>query len=195
MRSPLRKFPADARALVPAALLCVIACRDERAVLVLSGGSDAGRTDADVATGLRVVVSPNKVIRQISPLIYGFHLPDGPSIQAVDYTGLRPTLLRVPGFRPTTYNWELNASNGGVSWCSENASAIGPAQPLGFVDAAAETAEQLGATLVIPVPIGTHVAGDTKVSALPLRSADVTGRSPMLTLPALSVSLLHSPSR
>lgn len=137
------------------------ACRDERAVLVLpTAADDAGTGDDAASDEIRVVVSANMVLREISPLIYGFHFPDGPSIEAVDYLGLRPTLLRIPGFRPVTYNWELNVSNGGVSWCSENGQAIGPTDPLGFVTAAAETASKLGATLAVTVPMSDFVSAD-----------------------------------
>jgi len=181
--------------------LCPVSCRDERAVLVLPAGSDdAGFGDAPSENGVRVVVNVNAVIREISPLIYGFHLPDGPSIEAVDYLALRPTLLRVPGFRPVTYNWEINATNGGSSWCNENGQASGPAEPLGFVAAAAETASKLGATLAVTVPMSDFVSADTNGGSGPPGCSGDVRKTPnhlmtrfVSNVPAASAALGASP--
>lgn len=161
MTLPHNKFVAVAIAslcLTAAGLMA--ACRDERSVLAFGG--DAGSEDASVNAGLNVVVDVTKIVSQISPLIYGFHFPD--SVQSeVDYAALRPTLLRVPGFRPTTYNWEINATNGGISWCNENGGAMSLDETTaGLVDAGAAIAAKLGAALLITVPIGDHVAADTR---------------------------------
>ncbi len=128
------------------------ACRDEQPVLLLhDAAKEAVVVEVDTANSLG----------PISPLIYGFHIPDGPALDPLDYETLRPSLLRFPGFRATTYNWEINASNGGRSWCNENGSFFSDrSQPAAALLDVANLARRLGAALVVAVPIGDHVAGD-----------------------------------
>ncbi len=57
---------------------------------------------------LKVEVNPLKVIRAISPYVYG--------INAQNLGSTKATVRRLGGNRGSVYNWELNASNAGHDW-------------------------------------------------------------------------------
>ncbi|MDX2023772.1 MAG: glycoside hydrolase family 44 protein [Deltaproteobacteria bacterium] len=170
-----------------------IGCRDERPVLSLRD-SDAGVLDGSASGELSVTVDVTKVVGEISPLIYGFHFPDS-APSDLDYDAIRPALLRVPGFRPTTYNWEINANNGGISWCNENGGAMSlDDTSAGLIDVGAAVATKLGATLVITVPIGDHVAADTKGGSGPPGCTGDVRKSPNYLTTRFIANLPAAPS-
>ncbi len=120
---------------------------------------------------VQLVVRSDQDLHPISPLIYGVN---GNATACAD-VNLRPGVCRLGGNRWTAYNWENNASNAGVDYCSENDGYLDasstPAKPV--VDAIAAAASRGAATLVT-VPILDYVAADKNGgSAPPACSGDV----------------------
>ena len=120
---------------------------------------------------VQLVVRSDRDLHPISPLIYGVN----GDARACQNANLRPGLCRLGGNRWTAYNWENNASNAGVDYCSQNDGYVdassSPAKPV--VDAIAAAASNGAATLVT-VPILDYVAADKNGgSAPPACSGDV----------------------
>lgn len=124
------------------------------------------------ASDIQLSVRSDAEVYPISPLIYGLN----GSTETCGDAGVRPGICRLGGNRWTAYNWETNASNAGVDYCSQNdgyLSASGaPAQPV--VDALVAAAG-IGAATLITIPILDYVAADRNGgSAPPGCSGDVT---------------------
>jgi len=110
---------------------------------------------------LAIQVSPAKVIRPISPLVYGING------QKVEDSGA--TLRRLGGNRATGYNWETNASNAGNDY--HHTSDEWGCTVLGFhdcdvpgaqmVDFAAENRKE-GRETILTIPMVDYVTADKK---------------------------------
>jgi len=80
--------------------------RERAAAATVDAAEEAAAAAAGTEGGaLAVTIAPSKVIRPISPYVYGLNA------QRVEDTGA--TLRRLGGNRATGYNWENNASNAG----------------------------------------------------------------------------------
>lgn len=144
-------------------------CETRRTVLVANGAPD-GAADEPPADGggdgpnpgsrsLRFAVRPGQVIGAISAGIYGMEYASasGTATQAD-----RPGLIRFGNLCwGSTYNWETNAGNGGITWCFENGAAYrSNAAPGDGILQLAEVAGGLGATAFMQIPLLDYVAAD-----------------------------------
>jgi len=110
---------------------------------------------------LRFEIAPSKVVRPISPYVYGINAQ-----RAAD-TGT--TVRRLGGNRGTVYNWELNASSAGNDWqhlnddwpCSNMGYTNCDKPGMQYVDFALESRKS-GAEAVVEVPMIDWVAADKK---------------------------------
>jgi hypothetical protein len=110
---------------------------------------------------LRFEVATGKVVRPISPYVYGINAQ-----RAAD-TGT--TVRRLGGNRGTVYNWELNASSAGNDWqhlnddwpCSNMGYKNCDKPGMQYVDFALES-KKSGAEAIIEVPMIDWVAADKK---------------------------------
>jgi mannan endo-1,4-beta-mannosidase len=119
---------------------------------------------------LRAEVTPGKVIRQISPYVYGVNS------QKID--SARPAVRRTGGNRGTGYNWENNASNAGNDYqhsndewsCTvfgyKNCNEPG-AQMLDF----AADNRQAGVESLVTIPMVDYVSADKKGAVAPTEAA------------------------
>lgn len=106
-------------------------------------------------------VSPGKVVRPISPYVYGINAQ-----RAAD-TGT--TVRRLGGNRGTVYNWELNASSAGNDWqhlnddwpCTNMGYKNCDKPGMQYVDFALESKKD-GTEAIVEVPMIDWVAADKK---------------------------------
>ncbi len=115
-----------------------------------SGGS-AGTPPAEV----QLEVSPTEAHRAISPLIYGVN---GTTLAS----SMKATVVRFGGHDSPAYNWEINATNGGRLRGYANRTMTGGDEPGAAAKAVIDQAANNGATAILTVPIGDHVAADGK---------------------------------
>jgi hypothetical protein len=131
-----------------------------RAKTLAAASKDAQANMAPVEAGdLTFEVDAGKVIRPISPFVYGINS------QKDDDSGV--TVRRMGGNRQTGYNWETNASNAGSDY--NHQSDEWPCTVLGykdcgvpgaqFVDFAKEN-KGLGAETLATIPLVDYVAAD-----------------------------------
>lgn len=147
----------DARSLRWLAALALLALGCER------------ETRADTPAPLAVEVDTRAPSRPISPYIYG--------INGLDHTTAMEgviTLLRFGGTRASTYDWENNASNAGHDYPPNqndgylSESTAPGAAVLHYLDRAAD----LGAAVLVTVPMLGHVAADRRADGDVGRSPD-----------------------
>lgn len=157
----------------------LLACHQDRPLFVIQGPSsedagateEAGAVDASGPLTIRVRTTAG-VQRPISVDIYGYHFPDGAG-GASERCSCRPSLLRAPGFRVSTLNWENGACNGGTSWCSENSAFFASTeQPGDAITRQLDKALGIGAHLILTIPIGDYVAADRLGSSSPQDGCD-----------------------
>jgi hypothetical protein len=110
---------------------------------------------------LRFELAPGKVVRTISPFVYGINA------QRASDTGT--TLRRLGGNRGTVYNWELNASSAGNDWqhlnddwpCTNMGYKNCDQPGMQYVDFALES-KKSAAEAIVEVPMIDWVAADKK---------------------------------
>jgi hypothetical protein len=104
-------------------------------------------------------IVPLKVIRSISPYVYGVNS------QKPDAT--RPTVRRMGGNRQTAYNWENNASNAGKDWQHQNdewpctvLNFRNCSKPAGQMSDFVAENKQAGIESLLTIPLVDYVAAD-----------------------------------
>ncbi len=119
-------------------------------------GTDANADAGMEATPLRLDVYMDAGVRAISPLIYGIHAATHASAMKAKLVGLGY------GSSFPTYNWEINATNGGRPTVPAyaNVASGGDTGPASAVKQAIEVAAANHGSAVISVPIGDWVAAD-----------------------------------
>jgi len=136
--------------------------RDRLAAQAVDAAEEAAAKAAGTEAGpLAITVATDKVIRPISPYVYGLNA------QRIEDTGA--TLRRLGGNRATGSNWENNASNAGndyhhtndewfctVTGCRE--CEVPGAEVVNF----ASTNHKEGVSTIITVPMVDYVAADKK---------------------------------
>jgi len=131
-----------------------------RAKSLAAASKDAQASTAPVEAGeLTFEVDTGKVIRPISPYVYGINM------QKDD--GIGVTVRRMGGNRMTGYNWEINASNAGSDY--KHQSDEWQCTMLGFKDCDVPGAQyvdfakedkSIGAETLATIPIVDYVAAD-----------------------------------
>ena len=135
--------------------------RRERANTAALKQAEAAAAGAPVEGGeLRFEVQPGKVIRPISPYVYG--------INSQKDEGIGTTVRRMGGNRQTAYNWEINASNAGSDY--QHSSDDWPCTVLGYADCKQQPGAQFldfaaanrkgGMESLVTVPLIDWVAAD-----------------------------------
>jgi hypothetical protein len=135
-----------------------------RAKALASASKDAQGSTTPVEAGeLTFEVDAGKVIRPISPYVYG--------INSQKDEGIGVTVRRMGGNRQTGYNWEINASNAGNDY--NHQSDDWPCTALGYSDCGAPGAQfvdfakenkSIGAETLATIPIVDYVAADKNKS-------------------------------
>jgi hypothetical protein len=106
-------------------------------------------------------IDAGKVLRPISPYVYG--------INSQDFGKTRATVRRNGGNRGSVYNWELNASNAGNDW--HHQSDDWPCSVMGIKNCGEPAAQFIGfhqqnqaaqADTIVTVPMLDYVAADKK---------------------------------
>ena len=119
-----------------------------------TGGSAVIEPGSPGASDVQLTVRADQDLRPISPLIYGTNWTARADVH-------RPSVVRMGGNRWTAYNWENNASNGGVDWCFQNDDNLSSSSAPG-----AAIRDRLGPLLtagtagILTVPLVDHVAAD-----------------------------------
>lgn len=136
--------------------------RERAAAAVVDAAEEAAAKTAATAGGELVVsVAPNKVIRAISPYVYGINA------QRTEDSGA--TSRRLGGNRATGYNWENNASSAGHDYHHNNDE--WSCTVLGYRDCDVPAAQVMnfaaanrkdGVETVITIPMVDYVAADKK---------------------------------
>jgi mannan endo-1,4-beta-mannosidase len=134
--------------------------RERAAAAALKAAEAAQATPVDGGE-LGFSVDPTRVIRTISPYVYGINA------QRPEDTGV--TLRRMGGNRQTAYNWEINASNAGNDY--RHVSDAWPCTVLGYADCRTRPGAQLldfaaanhagGVASLVTIPLVDYVAADT----------------------------------
>jgi len=134
-----------------------------RAKALAAASKDAQANTAPTEAGdLAFEVDTGKVIRPISPYVYG--------INSQKEEGTNVTVRRMGGNRQTGYNWEINASNAGSDY--NHQSDDWPCTVLGYTDCGAPGAQfvdfarenkTMGAETLATIPIVDYVAADKKL--------------------------------
>jgi hypothetical protein len=132
-----------------------------RAKAFAAANKDAANTTPVEAGDLTFEVDTGKVIRAISPYVYG--------INSQKDEGIGVTVRRMGGNRQTGYNWENNASNAGNDY--NHQSDEWPCTSMGykecsvpgaqFIDFAKEN-KTLGAETLATIPLVDYVTADKK---------------------------------
>jgi hypothetical protein len=109
---------------------------------------------------LRFEVTPSRVLRTISPYIYG--------VNSQKAEGAGATLRRMGGNRQSAYNWELNTSNAGSDY--RHTSDLWPCTVLGYADCKTQPGAQFldfatanradGLESMVTIPLVDWVAAD-----------------------------------
>jgi hypothetical protein len=131
-----------------------------RAKALAAASKDAQASAAPTEAGdLTFEVDAGKVIRPISPYVYG--------INSQKEEGTNVTVRRMGGNRQTGYNWEINASNAGNDY--NHQSDEWPCVAMGYTDCGVPGAQFLdfakenkgmGAETMATIPIVDYVAAD-----------------------------------
>ena len=119
----------------------------------------ANHSESKEGGDLQFEIAPAKVIRPISPYVYGINS------QPEDGTGA--PMRRTGGNRQTAYNWEINASNAGSDY--EHSSDLWACESLGFKDCGNPGAQYIdfargnraaGIDSVVTIPLVDYVVAD-----------------------------------
>jgi hypothetical protein len=139
------------------------AAADEKRLMAAAGAGVLPPVDAGP---FRVTVTPGKVVRPISPYVYG--------VNSHPSEGVHPTARRMGGNRQTAYNWEINASNAGNDWRHSNDD--WPCTALGYTNCNEPGAQftefhkqnkKLGAETVATIPLIDFVSADKSKDVAP----------------------------
>ncbi len=126
--------------------------RRERALVAALEERRAAPPGPRPGGALHLEVTPGRVLRPISPYVYGI------SSQPPSDTGA--TVRRAGGNRQTAYNWELDASNAGHDY--EHSSDLWACTALGFKDCGRPAAQYLGFAR------GNRAAGIESIVTVPM---------------------------
>ncbi len=135
--------------------------RRERTAEAAARAAQAAAATAPAIDGgdLRFTIAPSKVVRPISPYIYGVNS------QKAEGSGV--TVRRMGGNRQTAYNWEINASSAGSDY--NHSSDEWPCTVMGFRDCSepgaqfvdfAKANKSAGMDTIATIPLIDYVAAD-----------------------------------
>jgi Glycoside hydrolase family 44 len=133
--------------------------REREATAAIARAAQAAQGSAKEGGDLHFEIAPSKVIRTISPYVYGINSqPDG---------GIGVPVRRTGGNRQTAYNWEIDASNAGNDY--EHSSDLWACQSLGYKDCDQPGAQYLdftranrtaGTDSLVTIPLVDYVVAD-----------------------------------